>query len=332
MDRPDILLLLGIIPYYCPHMASPKREYYEYLLQTAAFWEDYLVFENGEYSDYNDSLHEVGWYMGPDYMPDAQDDKNPLLSACLIRMLMKLLIELSRELGKNLDKIAKWQEILDHAPAIETFSLDGVDYLRCKAGSEMINELTMECVYPMGMFGRYLTPELFEAVKNTHQKLSIWDSNNRFCSYYPAAARIGIPAEEIIGHIHEAIERHGLPNGMFRYDGGGIENSSAIPSTVNEMLLQSYEGVLRLFPVWDRNRYASFRGLRANGAFIVDASLNNGVITATVTSECDQLLRLEYPGDGYVCISQTQKIPLIEPITDITTTPGEIFHICQETT
>ena len=37
-----------------------------------------------------------------------------------------------------------------------------------------------------------------------------------------------------------------------------------------EMLLQSYEGVIRPFPVWDKTKNARFRGLRANGAFLIN--------------------------------------------------------------
>ena len=305
-----------------------KREYYDYLLSVGEFWENYLVFEDGRYRDYNDALHEVGWYSGPDYMPDGQDDQDPLLSACLIRMLMKLLIDLSQELGENTDKIATWQHILDHAPAIQTFELDGVSYLRCKDGSEMIDELTMECVYPMSQFGRYSTPDVFEAVKNTHKRLSIWDSHNRFCSYYPAAARLGYPAEEIIGHIHEVIEHRSLPNGMFRYMGGGLENSSAIPNTVGEMLLQSYEGILRLFPVWDRSRDASFHGLRAVGAFVVDGGVKDGKITASILSERGRTLTVEAPAEGYTLVTgDGRRIPLTETFTTVETAVGERLAI-----
>lgn len=37
-----------------------KREYYEYLLSVAEFWENYLVFEDGTYQIYHDALNEVG--------------------------------------------------------------------------------------------------------------------------------------------------------------------------------------------------------------------------------------------------------------------------------
>jgi hypothetical protein len=311
-----------------------KREYYDFLLSVADFWEDYLVFEDGVYHSYNDALHEVAWYVGPDYVPgkpEGLDDKDPLLSMCLIRMLMGMLIDISQELGENTHRIPKWKHILEHVAERGTFEQDGVTYLACKDGGNYLDELVLECTYPMGQFGQYITPELYEVARNTHRKLAIWDSHNRFCSYYPAAARLGFPADEIIGHIHEVIANRSLPNGMFRYGGGGIENSSAIPSTVNEMLLQSYEGVLRLFPVWDRDRDASFHGLRAHGAFLVDAKVQNGAITAEILSEQGRTLTIEAPAAGYTLVTGVgRRIPLTQQFTTVETTAGERLTVIAE--
>ena len=70
----------------------------------------------------------------------------------------------------------------------------------------------------------------------------------------------------------------------------------ALPVVVNECLLQSYSGTIRLFPNWPREKDASFRTLRAVGAFLVSASLRNGVVEwVKITSERGGLLMLELP-------------------------------------
>lgn len=304
--------------------AFAKREYYDYLLAVAAFWESYLVFEDGAFQSYNDSFHEVSWWSGPDYQPEGHDDKNPIISACLIRMLMKMVIDISQELGENEDKIPRWQKILDHAPAVETFMRQGKPVLRGKADSEQLDELTIECMYPISQIGKYSTQELFRAAENSHRQLAIWDSENRFCSYYPAAARLEYPAGEIVAHLHETIEKRAMPNGMFRFVGGGLENCSAVPNTINEMLLQSYEDIVRIFPVWDRSRDASFHGLRANGAFVVDACLKSGKIRAEIVSEQGRMLTIEAPDVGYSIVTgEGTRIPLCERFTTVKTVPGE---------
>ena len=299
-----------------------RREYYPFLLSVAQFWENYLVFEDDAYHIYNDSLNECAWYASPDHMPQGHDDKDPVVSQSLVRMLMKLMIDLSTELGENAEKIPVWQHILDHLPQPDTFERQGEPILRGIAGSTELRELALECMYSVGQIGKTSTPALFEVARNTHRQLSIWDSNNRFCSYYPMAARLGYPAEEIVTHIHEVIEKHGLPNGMFRFEGGGLENSASIPTTVCEMLLQSYEGIIRLFPVWDQD--AKFHGLRANGAFVIDGSRENGRISATILSEKGQLLTLEVPRGGCrLTTGSGETVTAAEGTVTVQTSPGE---------
>ena len=56
---------------------------------------------------------------------------------------------------------------------------------------------------------------------------------------------------------------------------------------VNELLLQSFQGVLRFFPGWPLNESASFTTLRAVGAFLVSGKVDgSGVVQPiTITSE-----------------------------------------------
>ena len=105
-------------------------------------------------------------------------------------------------------------------------------------------------------------------------------------------------------------------------------DSTAITATVNEMLLQSYENIIRLFPVWDRGRDASFHGLRANGAFVVDAALKDGQIRAEIFSEQGMPLTLEAPGEGYVLVTGDGKeLPLTDKFTTVETKKRECITI-----
>jgi hypothetical protein len=88
-------------------------------------------------------------------------------------------------------------------------------------------------------------------------------------------------------------------NFLFNFGGGGIENSSGIPAGLNEMLLQSHEGFLRLFPCWPKGRAASFDGLRAYGAFLVSAQLANGRVRFVhIVSERGRTCRIANPWPG----------------------------------
>ena len=302
------------------------KSVYPFLCEVGDFWEDYLVFEDGRYVIYNDNLHETRWFSDSDYIPPKGtfDQINAILSLGLVRAVMKLLLDISAALGIDEDRREKRQHILDHLSEVKTVEKDGVPVLLEAEFDELkMDPLSLRYVFPAEQIGKYTTPELYEAAKNTLEMTGIWDHPNLFCEFYPTAARLGYDPERLIAHVREVIRTHQMPNGLFSFGGGGVENCAAIPKTVCEMLLQSNEHILRLFPCWDRTRDASFHGLRAYGAFVVDGSLNNGEIRAEIVSEKGSLLRLESPGEGYGVLYRGNTVPLTELITDLETVCGE---------
>jgi alpha-L-fucosidase 2 len=72
------------------------------------------------------------------------------------------------------------------------------------------------------------------------------------------------------------------PNGIVINPMHMLENCSIVPNTVDEMLLQSHDGIIRLFPVWPRQHDARFKTLRAYGAFLVSAALSGGTVKDVV--------------------------------------------------
>jgi alpha-L-fucosidase 2 len=76
------------------------------------------------------------------------------------------------------------------------------------------------------------------------------------------------------------------------------------------MLLQSFTGVLRVFPVWPKERDASFGNLRAYGAFLVSGTLRSGrVQELTILSEKgrDCILANPWPGQSLVLYRNGQR-------------------------
>lgn len=97
-----------------------------------------------------------------------------------------------------------------------------------------------------------------------------------------------------------ALQVHGRYNDATPFDfmaamGIWFENF-ALPAVINECLLQSYRGPVRLFPNWPLDRAAAFRTLRANGAFLVSASCADGAVQhLEVLSEAGGPLRILVP-------------------------------------
>ena len=77
--------------------------------------------------------------------------------------------------------------------------------------------------------------------------------------------------------LNELFDRFVQANTLYRESGPVIETPLAAATSIQEMLIQSWGGKIRIFPalpsVW---KNVSFKQLRAEGAFLVSADLRNG--------------------------------------------------------
>lgn len=258
-----------------------------YLLLIADFWEDYLKFEDGRYVIYNDCIHENGavakgvfdWV--DENTPDYSDDFNPILTLGLLRNLFKGLIDMSETLDTCKERREKWRHILEHMSDFPLQERNGKTVFRyTERGMDWCdgNSLGIQHIFPAGAIGLSSPPELLKIAENTFEEMARWEDYNAFPTFYTAGARIGYKPEVILEKMNAEIKKHGFPNFFIYYGGGGIECCSAIPSCINEMLLQSHEGVLRFFPTWCRTKDAAFDKLRSYGAFLITASLKSGEV------------------------------------------------------
>ena len=256
-----------------------KKVAYPFLREVGDFWEDYLKFEDDRYVIYNDAIHEG----------HTPQDMNALLSLGLVRTLFRSLVDMSKELGADAGRREKWQHIHDHLSQFPLQERSGKTVFRySEKGQDWFpsNTLGIQHIWPAGAIGLDSDPKLLEICRNTITVLGRWVDGNGFPTFYTAAARVGYDPSVILAHLREQCLDHSFPNLFIFYGGGGIECCSAVPSCLDEMLLQSHEGVLRLFPCWPKDKAARFGSLRACGAFLVSAELKGGQVQPVrITSE-----------------------------------------------
>lgn len=107
----------------------------------------------------------------------------------------------------------------------------------------------------------------------------------------------------------------------------------ALPAVINECLIQSYDGIINLFPNWDMSIDANFSTLRTQGAFLISASVKNGVIEPiTCLSEQGNKLLLDNPWNAdNVTITPSNGSPFtVKPdngLISFDTTPGITYTI-----
>ena len=131
--------------------------------------------------------------------------------------------------------------------------------------------------------------------------------------------------------MRRKIEAHALPNLWIVQGGGGIETCGGLTAGINEMLLQSYEGVLRLFPCWPVSRDARFANLRGWGAFLVSAELKNTVVQGVkIVSEKGGACRMlnPWPCCGVQLVRNGQSAEtLTGEVIEFTTAPMETITV-----
>lgn len=157
-------------------------------------------------------------------------------------------------------------------------------------------------------------PGTFDLLRRTYER-QYNEGGNDLVHLHLQAARLGMLD---LDKFKRQLEYCLLPNGTWtdmvmqaggRYSdlsefdfmerlGVWVENFSVF-AVINECLMQSWDGIIRLFPNWNSGHRASFHNLRAKGAFLVSASYAEGkVISARFFSETDNLLKFYHPAPG----------------------------------
>ncbi len=306
------------------------KNYYNFVFNTAKFWEDYLVKEKGKYVIKGDAAHEIPYYRGKDFRAITHFGQirtiNAINSMGLVKLLFKGVYDMAKELGLNSEKYALWEDVIANFSDFPTFIKKGKRCFRyAKFGIRWRNDNTvgLQHIYPASQIGFSSSKKLLEIARNTYFINDRRLDDNGSNSYLPAGARIGVDPCFLIEGIKNNIKEFALPNKLFRHHGGGIEHLTMVPATINEMLMQSYEGIIRFFPCWDKKSDASFENLRADGAFLVSAELKNEkVLSRKIKSlmgrkcvvECENInsilsdgKEIEFVKDGNVVSFETQK-------------------------
>jgi alpha-L-fucosidase 2 len=235
----------------------------------------------------------------------------------LIRWLFETTAELADELGRNQEAI-RWRTVFAEMPelAIDPTSrklLVARDY-PLPASHRHFSHLM--AIHPLGLIrwenGTRDRGIIKASLAELHEKgSSQWTGYSfSWLANLAARARDGEAAERAVEIFSTAFclrnsfhcngDQSGKGYSNFRYRPFTLEGNFAAAAGVQEMLLQSYSGTIRLFPaVPDTWRDVSFRRLRAEGAFVVSATRQAGRTTRVeILAEVGGTCRLENPFDN----------------------------------
>jgi len=240
---------------------------YPWLKQVGLFWQNYLTRNaGGGYDIVNDAPHEDQSY----------PQTNSGLSLGLVHLLFQGLVEMSTALNQDAGPRATWQDIAAHLSPLPTMPLNGRTILReTSVGSDFVNDgndIDAQAIYPGGLVGLDSDATLVQTARNTIAALTnAWHGGNAPATFYAAAARTGYDPGAILANLHDEATSQSYANMAVHHNGGGIENLNVTTSGLDEMLLQSFQRDIKVFPAWPANTSAKFGDLLATGGFLVSS-------------------------------------------------------------
>jgi len=206
-----------------------------------------------------------------------------------VRYCMDIAIEAAEVLGVDADLVEQWRDVLANFPVI-----DDLD-----AGGFTDEQKRRYAVNPPEFLGWEDTA--LQATTDQPAYLAHMPDNSLWAWYFGhfpirwmVLLRRGLfQADRDFEAAKAFVARWRQPNGLIRamsrdvYDfSGGWSESLGILAPIQEMLLQSWDGAIRVFPAWPKTLNGSFTTLRAQGAFLVSADQTDGEVgDITIHSE-----------------------------------------------
>ncbi len=234
----------------------------------------------------------------------------------LIRWTYSKAAEMATELGLN-DEAAKWNKILNEWPELavdpETGFMFAPGFLYNQSHRHFSHLMAF---HPLGMVdfsnGKKDKTIILNTLKNLEKNGSdfwtgysfSWQGNlyARAFEGEKAAESLRIFAKCFClkNSFHVNGDQCKAGYSKFLYRPFTLEGNFAFASAIQEMLLQSHTGVVKVFPAIPADwKDAEFNKLRAQGAFLISAKKENGLVsTVTVNSEKSGELVIENPFKG----------------------------------
>lgn len=301
------------------------RRAYPFVKKTAEFWEDDLVYENGVYNVVEDAAHEEVIFTG---------ERNNIHALGLVKMLFDGIVKMSRELDVDGDQREQWCFIAEQLASFPWYERNGQKVFKYNENDyewRDANGTPVKFIYPFNCIGLDSDEEVLEMARNTlEQKDYLFYQPNAYCEYVQMRARVNCDPEKTWQAMRKGCQMLSWPNRYMTAHGGAIEDFAAIPGGVNEMLMQSHEGVIRVFPSWPEERDARFVKLRAYGAFLVSAEKSDKLISSVeIISEKGKQLTFSNPWECVeVRINGVRTGIYSDTRIVLETRPGDVILFC----
>ena len=312
---------------YTQDKAFLKDHAFGVIKEAVVFLIDYMKRPDARSEKWDDGLYHIVPSVPPELYglrPGFDKNYDTIADLTLTRFVFKAYLEACDILGNRQtesDNITDVREILAHFPDYPTAESDRGTVFVSVAGEDPevvynVPASTMT-VFPGEHHGLHSPKDEYDLALNTLENQQN-EGGNELVFLNLQATRLGVlDLEKFKRQINycllpngtctdKVLQIHGRYTNNTPFDfmapmGIWFENFS-LPVVVNECLMQSYNGEIRLFPNWP-DKDAEFRSLRAVGAFLVSAKRNGSEVEwIEIVSEKGGELTLLNPWKGELAV------------------------------
>lgn len=311
---------------------------YPYLHEVAVFLENISFMENGKRKlplssspEYNDN--DIGaWFT---------NTTNYDLS--LMKYAFNAATEVAEAMNKK-EETTHWKEIMKELPELnvnETGLAIAPGFTRKESHRHHSN---LMAIYPLGLLN--INNEKDKMIIDSSLRWMEKTGTDNWCGYsfswaaclYARAKEGDSAAKELKifvsnfcspNSFHLNGDQKGGQYSKFTYRPFTLEGNFAFAQGVNEMFIQSYSGVIEIFPAVPESwKEIGFNNLRAEGAFIVSAKRRNGQPEeVNIRAEAGGTLCLKLPFKTFYLSDKKKKYQVAGNVLKVQMNKGEIIII-----
>ena len=271
------------------------------------------------------------------WTPRFEKNRDGTFDIAFFRYVFEAAIEGATILERDEDLVARWKAALARLPDYPTTGGESPVVVDVKGAPPITYNIAVPAapVFPGDVVTWWSPAEEKTLFARTIESLR-WNGNNATVCLAVARARLSMPGtlEWMVGEFAAREGANGLlklnrldpPHGF--NDFGHYTEQFGATFAVSELLLQSVGDVLRLFPAWPRGKPAAFRGLRAQGGFLVDADFDGKTVTRLeVASTAGGPLRVLSPWKTILVVGESgsarEAAKDARGVAEVVTRPGE---------
>ena len=209
---------------------------------------------------------------------------NGIVPLSLIQRVVQWMIDTSTALHIDEDVRAVWLDLLTHLSVLPVVTPHDFPYpifayaesnTSDSTPSPNDNPLAVYAIWPSGLISIHSDANVTSIALNTIRYYTGgWTQGNALPVFMPAAVRVGYPVSLVMQGWKDRLTACMEPN-LYCYQGGGGVETAGATMAINEMLMQSNEWAINLFPVWPANSSAAFIGMRAEGGLFISANYSS---------------------------------------------------------